>query len=295
MLDAGVHVTAVFAMPKNIQVRLHDGSTMVASVQGSGPAVLLPVRAEPHDDATAESMRLWGADAELGPNLVAGLADAYRVVAADYEGHRMKHPAAGSLTPDNLVADLLAIADAAGVERFAYYGYSWLALSGLQLAHRTDRLSALAMGGFPPVDGPYAEMLAVTRAAHEKALQPPRPKSDTPVEPGDWEAAGISVDASVTRQFVTLYEALQGFDDAAASRRLTLPRLVFAGSEDNITYGPGWGDTTVKIAEPLIRRQAQLIAEGWSVKLLPGLDHMSAMHGKRVLPVLRAWLDAQKL
>lgn len=281
-------------MPTKLEVRLHDGTTMIASVRGDGPAVLLPVRTKPHDDATAESMRLWGADADLGPNLVNGLADAYRVVAADYEGHRMKHPAAGSLTPGYLAADLLAIADAAGVERFAYYGYSWLALAGLQLAHRTDRLSALVMGGFPPVDGPYAAMLAVTRAAHEKALAP-QPKSDTPVEPGDWEAAVISVDSSVTRQFVTLYEALRGFDDLAASRKLTLPRLVFAGSEDNITYGPGWGDTTVKIAEPLIHRREELIADGWSVELLPGLDHMSAMHSQQVLPLLRAWLDTQKL
>lgn len=282
-------------MPRKIEVKLHDGTTLFASVRGEGPAVLLPVRTEPHDDVTAESMRLWGADADLGSNLVNGLADAYKVVAADYEGHRMKHPATETLTLDNLVADLLAIADAAGVEKFAYYGYSWLALSGLQLAVRTHRLSALAMGGFPPVDGPYAEMLAVTRAAHAKAMEPQPPKSDAPVEPGDWEAAGISVESGVVKQFVTMYEALQDFDDLTTARTLTLPRLVFAGSEDNITYGAGWGDTTVRIAEPLIRERTRLQAEGWSVELLPGLDHMSAMHSKHALPVLRAWLDAQNL
>jgi hypothetical protein len=44
-------------------------------------------------------------------------------------------------------------ARAAGAERFAYYGYSWLALSGLQLAIRTDRLAALVMGGFDDLVG----------------------------------------------------------------------------------------------------------------------------------------------
>ena len=71
-----------------------------------------------------------------------------------------------------MAGDLLAIADAVGAERFAYYGYSWLALSGLQLAVRTDRLAALAMDRYPPYAGPYAEMLRVTRAAHQQAVNP---------------------------------------------------------------------------------------------------------------------------
>src|SRR5439155_24481789 len=114
-------------------------------------------------------MRAWGADPDIGPTLIGGLSPAFRVVAADYEAHRLANPAPSTLTPDNVAADLLAIADAAGAERFAWYGYSWLALVGLQLALRTDRLRALVMGGFPPIDGPYAPMLAVTRAAHAMA------------------------------------------------------------------------------------------------------------------------------
>ncbi|MET0401042.1 MAG: alpha/beta hydrolase, partial [Cystobacter sp.] len=76
--------------------------------------MLLPVRTQPHDEATALNMRQWGADPELGRTLVQGLAEHFRVISADYEGHRMKHPAARTLTPDNLAADILAIADAAG-------------------------------------------------------------------------------------------------------------------------------------------------------------------------------------
>jgi pimeloyl-ACP methyl ester carboxylesterase len=70
----------------------------------------------------------------------------------------MSNPAVDGLTPESVASDLLAIADASGADRFAYYGYSWLALAGLQLALRTDRLWALAMGGYPPLDGPYRAM-----------------------------------------------------------------------------------------------------------------------------------------
>lgn len=273
---------------------MHDGTTLSVTASGTGPALLLPVRTTPHDAATADTMRQWGGDPDLGATLVDGLSPDYRVISADYEGHRLSHPAPDTLTPDNLAADLLAIADAAGTDRFAYYGYSWLALAGLQVALRTDRLWGLVMGGYPPADGPYAAMLSVTRAAHAMATAPRTRQSDASatVEPGDWESVDVSADPQQTKQFVTLYEALEDFDDTKAQQRLTIPRLAFAGSEDDITYGPTWGDTVVRIAEPLSRHRDQLIADGWSVELLPGLDHLGAMHGSRVLPVLRDWLGA---
>jgi hypothetical protein len=268
---------------------LHDGTTMTAITKGAGPSVLLPVRTTAYDPATADTMRQWGGDPDLGPTLLHGLSDRFQVIAADYEGHRMEHPASLTLTPENLSHDLLAIADAGGAQQFAYYGYSWLALAGLQLAVRTDRLWALAMGGFPPADGPYEAMLEATRAAHRKASAPQEPVRE-PVTPGDWDSAGITVGSGVTGQYVTLYEALQGFDDDAAQRSLPIPRLAFAGGEDTITYGPGWGDTVVRISEPLVRHREALVAQGWSVEMLPGLDHLGAMESGVVLPLLRNWL-----
>ncbi|WP_246854480.1 alpha/beta fold hydrolase [Naasia sp. SYSU D00057] len=273
---------------------LFDGSRIPFTVAGNGPAVLLPVRVEPFEEAAATTLRAWGGDPDLGPALVAALAQGFTVVAADYEGHRMATPAEGGLVPDALASDLLAIADAAGASSFAYYGYSWLAVAGLQLAIRTDRLWALAMGGYPPVDGPYAAMLAVTRAAHEKALAPTPPPPIEAVEPGDWDAAGVGAGADVTGQFVALYEHLQGFDDRAAALSLRIPRLAFAGDADDIAYGEGWGDTVVRIAEPLARTRAELEAAGWEVEVLPGLDHLGAMHSAAVLPVLAPWLDRHR-
>jgi hypothetical protein len=47
----------------------------------------------------------------------------------------------------------------------------------------------------------------------------------------------------------------------------------------------------VRIAEPLTRHRDALRAAGWSVELLPGLDHMTAMQSAHVLPLLGPWLD----
>jgi pimeloyl-ACP methyl ester carboxylesterase len=139
------------------EARLHDASTIAVEVHGDGPTVLLPVNPRPVEGPQAEEMRRWGADPALGRSLIDGLGDAFRVVAFDYEGHVLQVPKPDTLTPANVVGDLLAVADAAGADRFAYYGYSWLAMSGLQLAIRTDRLAALVMGGYPPLDGPYVQ------------------------------------------------------------------------------------------------------------------------------------------
>jgi pimeloyl-ACP methyl ester carboxylesterase len=198
------------------------------------------------------------------------------------------------MTPANVAHDLLAVADAVGAGRFAYYGYSWLAVIGLQLAIRTDRLSALVMGGFPPLDGPYAEMLQVTTAAHEMALaaeQSPQP-AQAP-QAGDWESVSVSMSDAQTRQFVTLYRALQDFDDRAAQTRITCPRLCFVGSTDEIEYGEKWGNVHVSMAGPILQQRAELDAFGWEVRVLDGLDHMQAMQAAQVLPMLRPWLMSQ--
>jgi pimeloyl-ACP methyl ester carboxylesterase len=281
------------------EARLHDASTIAVEVHGDGPTVLLAVNPRPVEGPQAEEMRRWGADPALGRSLIDGLGDAFRVVAFDYEGHVLQVPKPDTLTPANVVGDLLAVADAAGADRFAYFGYSWLALAGLQLAIRTDRLAALVMGGYPPLDGPYAQMLQVTVATHEMAMansasapstattsQPSQEPSDEP----DWSQVEMTLTEAQTRQFVTLYQALQGFDDRAAQAQVSCPRLCFVGSADTITYDERWGGVQVDLAGPVVGRRAELEALGWEVRVLEGLDHMQAMQASQVLPILRPWL-----
>jgi pimeloyl-ACP methyl ester carboxylesterase len=287
------------AMPA---AKLHDGSTIAIEVHGRGPTVLLPVNPRPVEGPRAEELRRWGADPALGRTLVDGLGDAFRVVAFDYEGHVLQVPKPGTLTPANVAGDLLAVADAADAGRFAYYGYSWLAIAGLQLAIRTDRLAALVMGGFPPVGGPYAQMLKVTMATYAMASSAPArgaaatpPPSQEPPDEPDWSRVEVTLTEAQTRQFVTLYQALQGFDDLAAQVRIGCPRLCFVGSKDEIDFGERWGGVHVSYAGPVVERRAELEALGWQVHVLEGKDHTQAMQAAQVLPLLRPWLDQQLL
>ncbi|HEX6682027.1 MAG TPA: hypothetical protein VF062_04500 [Candidatus Limnocylindrales bacterium] len=279
-----------------VEAKLNDGAVIEVEVTGSGPALLLPVDPVPVTGPRADELRRWGTDPALGRSLVDGLADVCRVVAFPYEAHVLAHPRPQSLTPESIAADMLAVADAAGVERFTYYGYSWLALCGLQLAIRTGRLDGLAMGGYPPMEGPYDEMLKVTRATHELALAPREtPKKDPDPDPDgeiDWSTVEMTLSPDQTQQFVTLYEALQGFDDRAAQSRLTCPRrLCFAGTADQVEYEPRWGGVAVDMAGPLRTHREELRALGWRVELLDGLDHTTAMQPATVLPLLRSWLS----
>jgi pimeloyl-ACP methyl ester carboxylesterase len=279
------------------EATLHDGSTVAVEVHGRGPTVLLAVNPQPVEGTQAEEMRRWGADPALGRSLIDGLSDAFRVVAFDYEGHVLQVPKPDTLTPANVASDLLAVGDAAGADRFAYYGYSWLALAGLQLAIRTDRLTALVMGGFPPLGGPYEQMLRVTTATHELASSEgssaatSQPSADSPDEL-DWSQVEVSLTEPQTRQFVTLYQALQDFDDRAAQARISCPRLCFVGSADEISYDERWGGVHVSLADPVVNRRAELEALGWQVRVLDALDHMQAMQAVNVLPILRPWLSA---
>jgi pimeloyl-ACP methyl ester carboxylesterase len=272
--------------------QLHDSATIEVTCLGDGPAVLLPVSTAVVEDEAADQMRAWGADPNLGRTLAVALADAgFQVVAADYEGHLAQHPKPHTLTADTVAADLVAIADAGGVQRFAYYGYSALALAGLQLAIRTDRLTALAMGGFPSLGGPYESMLTVTRATHRMALaNRDTLPATTDLQPGDWDAVEVTLTPEQTQQYVTLYESLQDFDERAALDQLSIPRLAFAGANDNITYGPKWDNAYVEIANAFNRHCGELVRGGWTVALMPDADHTSAMQAAAVLPILIPWL-----
>jgi pimeloyl-ACP methyl ester carboxylesterase len=278
-----------------VNAELHDGAAIDVEVDGEGPAVLLTVNPHLVEGPQADEMRKWGVDPATGRSLIDGLKDRFRVVAFDYEGHVLANPKPDTLTPANVSRDLLAIADSAGADRFAYYGYSWLAVCGLQLAIRTDRLAALVMGGYPPIDGPYADMRRVTTATHRMSVSPrpaPNPAPTTGDGVPDWSSVEVSLPEPQTRQFVTLYQALEGFDDRAAQASIHCPRMCFIGSADQIQYDERWDDVRVDMAAPVIHRRAELEALGWQVHVLDGLDHTQAMQAANVLPILRPWLTS---
>ena len=266
--------------PMTFQATLHDGSAISIEVRGDGSNLLLPVNPHPVEGPKAEEMRKWGADPALGHSLVNGLIDSYRIIAFDYDAHNLSNPKPDTLTPDNVVRDILDVADAVGADRFAYYGYSWLGMIGLQLAIRTDRLSALIMGGFPPINGPYKELLPFFEAVHARSG-------------GDLDDQ-VKVSMDQSRQFVTLFQALQGFDDEAVQSRIKCPRLCFAGSKDEIDHGKDLGDVHISLAAPIINRREELEHLGWDVRVLEGFNHVQAMQASQVVPIICSLLASAR-
>lgn len=311
-------------------IRLPDGTAIEAGLAGQHKrsVIMLPVAKASVYGQEAELLRQWGVDPQLGEHFALGLADSFRVLYFDYEGHRLRYPNPEHLTPQRIVGDFLHIADEMGVGTFAYYGYSWLALAGLQLAIRTSRLTALIMGGFPPIGGPYGEMLTVTEMTHKQAtnkksggygqaegswnaaeavgrdhakttMDPTeavdRYHAKTTMDPADtanWDQIEVTMDPAVTKQFVTLYRSLTSFDDRSVQDKLGMPKLAFAGGADTIEYGERFGGVTVDMAGELLRNERELTELGWDVKLLTGEDmnHTKAMQPQAVLPLIKPWL-----
>jgi pimeloyl-ACP methyl ester carboxylesterase len=203
------------------------------------------------------------------------LTDRYRVLVADYPsiGKSGSIPTA-DLTADRVSADLLRVADSAGFDRFAFWGFSWGGAAALQLASRTDRLTAIVCGGWPPLGGQYAEIL---QASREAAANPPASAMAVLREPAQYA------------QWVTFYESVLEWHEAEAIARISCPRMAYVGSEGDPTAGHG---APILIASTIRDRRGELEAMGWSVKEIPGRDHSVCLDPATVVPIAREFLDA---
>jgi pimeloyl-ACP methyl ester carboxylesterase len=283
-------------------IRLNNHSAIEVGLTGGSdrPTIMLPIAKKSVYNQEAENLKLWGVDPEIGKHFVEGLSDTFQVLYFDYEGHLFQHPV-DNLTVDHIVKDLLLIADEMNVKSFSYYGYSWLALIGLQLGIRTNRLESLVMGGFPPYKGPYQEMLIVTQKTHTQALNNQNEAAEKSsietenLDEIDWDNIKVSMDTRVTAQFVALYESLTAFDDRSIHHLLSLPKLAFAGENDTIVYGENFGNVTVDIGGILKKNKEQLTDLGWDVEILRGtqMDHIKAMQPAVVLPLIKPWFVKQ--
>ncbi|WP_213619591.1 alpha/beta fold hydrolase [Paenibacillus sp. J22TS3] len=288
-------------MTKN--VTLNDGSSLEVGLTGNsgGKVIMLPIAKKSVFGQEAENLKLWGVDPELGKHFVEGLSSTFQVLFFDYEGYLFEHPKPDQLTAGNVASDFLHIADAMNVNTFSYYGYSWLALAGLQLAIRTNRLDSLIMGGFPPYRGPYQEMLTVTTKSHKQALSQIYNGSQPEVtgintEEVDWNNVQVQMDPNQTKQFLTLYQSLMDFDDTLVQDKLVFPKLAFAGEKDTIVYGENFGKVTVDIAGLLNKHKEALKHFGWDIRILKGeMDHTKAMQPEAVLPLIKPWLVGKLL
>ena len=222
----GYTALALIAVGASQPVTAQDGPALSYEVNGSGPALIAFDRSP--------------------KGYFDGFTDSYRAI--------VMGEAPDSYTPARVVADILAVADAVGADRFAYYGFSWGCVVGLQLAARTDRLTALVCGGWPPLGAKYGDMVTITARA--------------------------SLDG-------TFYRALQDWPEREVVSRFTVPRMTFAGSEDIIVaYG-----LTFPHGPTIAAHREELERMGWTVRLVEGFGHELGGRPDVVVPLVREFLD----
>jgi pimeloyl-ACP methyl ester carboxylesterase len=128
-------------------VRSRDGTYIAYDVTGQGPAIILL-------HGGGQSRRNWH---EIG--YVERLAIEFKVIAIDIRGNgESDKPIDTALyTTDKLCEDLLAVANACGVNKFVIWGYSYGGNIGRYLAARSDQISKIIIIGIPFGLGAFGE------------------------------------------------------------------------------------------------------------------------------------------
>jgi pimeloyl-ACP methyl ester carboxylesterase len=205
---------------------------------------------------------------------LAALTPRHTVLLADYPGiGRSADHDPATMTADRVVADLLSVAAAADIERFAWAGYSWSGAVGLQLATRSERVTALAIGGWAPLAAPYDGIRA---ASHARIGRVPD------------HARVILRNADQYRQWASFYDSLVGWNEAVAVSALRIPALLYFGAEGDLVED----GFDVPIASRCRDHRARLEELGWQVREISGFGHDVIGQSDLVLPIVAPFLAA---
>ncbi len=219
---------------------------------------------------------IFGPDqAAVKDGYLSRLTDRYRVLLVDYPNvGRTMVPAPEDMTPDRVHADLMALADAAGFDRFAYCGHLWGAINGLMLASRTDRVTATALvcGTWPPLGAPYGDML---RGVKAQLTEPPSHAMVILRDPGQYA------------QWHTFYRDMQSWPEREVAESISCPRLALIGSEAASSVA----DIPLRLVERFREARPALEAMGWAVQELPGAGTAAMLEPAVMVPPIRAFLD----
>jgi pimeloyl-ACP methyl ester carboxylesterase len=227
-----------------VQVRTDDGVTLEATVAGEGPGLML--------------VHGFGGAKEDFADHVDALARRHTVVTFDHRGHGEsdKPDDVASYSFDRLALDVVAVADAAGLDRFRLLGHSMGGMVSRKVALRhADRVDALVMmdtspgpiPGFDPDLVEIAATIALEQGKDElKAVLDMAKTLDTPAHqrvlsarPGyqafndrKWDALSPVMWAALVR------EIAHQRDELDAMRALPMPVFVIVGEQDGPLVGP---------------------------------------------------------
>jgi pimeloyl-ACP methyl ester carboxylesterase len=235
-----------------------DGTKIAYEVTGSGPAIMLL-------HGAGQSRAEWNRT-----DYIKRLAPHFTVVAVDLRGNgesdRPTTPAAYAL--DRFAEDLLAVADAAGVERFHVWGFAYGGIIGRSLAARSDRVRALSYIGLPlgpAASGVYKDAISgfIARWQPIIAEQEAGTLDRSKLSPGDyealtkggvkltvaWQSALLEYPAMDPAEFnvPTLWVVATGDTDAMASVKAYEGKLTGTNVTLALIDGPSHSETLQRI------------------------------------------------
>jgi aminoacrylate hydrolase len=217
---------------ENFAVRTADGAELRASVEGSGPALLLV-------SGLGGTAGFWNDSATT-------LARSFRVISFDQRGIGASSRGEAQCTIDQLARDCLAVLDAAGVQRAVLLGHSTGGCIGQALARQApERLDGLILSATWLRPSRYMAALFGTRRAildenpHAYAATatllayPPRWLE---VNWSVYEAAlAKAPNSEQARQVVReRIDALLAFDGSEHIAALAMPALILGARDDVI-------------------------------------------------------------
>lgn len=155
--------TTAQAAAKTPMASSPDGTRIAYETMGAGPVLMLV-------HGGGQTRRSWN-----DRGYVDRLAKKFTVITVDLRGHGEsgRPDTADGYALDKVLADLVAVADAAGAKRFHLWGFGHGATIGRYLAARSERvISAVLVGADmgPPLTGPVKDALVAMRAKWQPLL-----------------------------------------------------------------------------------------------------------------------------
>ncbi len=229
-----------------------------------------------------------GSTAAIWDYQLKALGDAYRCFAVELRGNGVPkpEPVPQRITRDGYVEDVLAVADAAGAERFHYVGCSLGGVIGFELYKRVpERVRSIAFVGsfawYPDAQNYVENVIAsvresgrMERFAHERARKlgmPPGKRTDETIA----QMACKSVASYVAATHATWTGE---YRDLLAE--ITVPTLVVCGENDTV-------------APPAFSAEIARGIAGAQLEVLTGAGHVANADAPELFnDILRAFLQS---
>jgi len=191
-----------------------------------------------------------GCDHGMWAPQVADLLPHFQVLRFDTRGHGASDAPVQEYTVERLARDVLGLADALGIEKFAFCGLSLGGAIGQWLGiHAADRLTALVLANTSPQFGPRSNWETRIKAVSEGGMKAivdlvmQRFFSPETLAKNDVYANGIRslLLGTDPAGYAGCCAALRDVDNRELLRRICIPTLVLAGDHDVSTPWEGHG------------------------------------------------------